>query len=156
MPKPNAPWFPEKSPLFNDDVGKKRSFSLVWQRWFLKVAAPRYETAAFPITDTAVADGIGYPWPVRQGGPLIEIALVANFVPTGDDLVLRFRLNGKVIGTLKLPEDTPANTIATIDAFDVKNLALEAGDLLSFDITASDATADPLGVAIALVRWIAE
>jgi len=144
--------------MYMEDLDPKgrflKSMTTGWLNFFKKLDRSVYKEARFEISDTTVADHVGYPVPVLESGPAIDLTVVMKLVPTSG-LELVFKRNTVRIGSIWVPANTSAYTVVTQGTFEAKNLQLKENDVLTMDITQSDGTVNAGGVAVAVLRWIA-
>lgn len=150
---------PVRSPMYIARDGSSAdggTLSRPWQDYFnsLRTAA----TAAVPFIRTLLlysttVDSDIAPWLVAQGsGQVVFIAAVLR-KDIAADLSININLNGQPFVSMTIPAATDPGAVLTETPPDP--LVITLGDWFSFDVTASDGSSDPNGVASFTILWAA-
>jgi hypothetical protein len=127
-----------------------------WWLFFEKLAKAKGGKGGGPyvrtllLKNTAVGNDIADRVPIWQAGTGVRVIGVLRDLITSD-LTVRVNMNGTPLTTLTIPHGTAKGTPVLGTAFTppgVTDLAV-----LSWDVTASDGSTDPNGVASFTVQW---
>lgn len=114
------------------------------------------DKATFDLNDTTVNTDVTPHVPVRFPGNALELTGVVKKDITAD-LVCNVKQTTSsgttTLGSITIPAHTLLNKTISVTSFTNKPQKLAVGDILSIDITASDGSSDPDGVATVVLRW---
>ncbi len=101
------------------------------------------------VKDSTAGTNIADNLTVQATGQGARIAAVLR-VPIASDLIVVVNKGGAAIGTITIPSSTPVRTEVETS---IKNIKFVDGQILTFDITASDGQKNKNGVAAITVEW---
>jgi hypothetical protein len=102
------------------------------------------------LKDTSVGDDIADHVPIWQAGTGVRVIGVLHYAITSD-LVVRVKMNGMALITLTIPAATVVDTPVVATTFTPPGFADLA--ILSWDVLASDGSADRGGICSITVEW---
>ena len=139
-----TPRVPIQTPMFDDEGNLTRTWIIFFERLGMVqesaggAVGPYHRTLL--LKDTTVSDDIA----ARLVG-VLRVAIES-------DLTVRCNLNGDELITLMIPAATAIDTPVESTTFEGET-ALEDGDVISWDVTASDDSMDGAGVASFTLEW---
>ena len=106
------------------------------------------------LKDTTVGNDIADVTTVYASGTLTRVVAVLRDAITAD-LTVRININGNEVMTCTVPQATAINTPVTFtpDEGDTSS-ALKDGDVLTWDVVASDGSKDVNGIASFSLMWV--
>ncbi len=111
--------------------------------------APQAFWRVFDIHNTSTGTNVGPVLTAQSTGPGIRIiGVLRNAISS--DLVVVVNVGGEVLETITIPTATPIDTEVSVS---IKTKKLIKGQAITWDITDSDGSFDPNGVATITVLW---
>jgi len=138
----------EKGAIF--DWQLNRTWWLFFEKLARAAAAGGPYVRTLLLKDTTVGSDIADHVPIYVAGTAVRIIGVLRKAITAD-LSVRVKLNGTALTTLTIPHATPVDTPVVGTSPTPPALADLA--VLSWDVTASDGSTDPAGVASITLQW---
>lgn len=161
MPTPThentvIPKVPIRTPMFDQNGQLTRTWIYFFERRFTGGGGSGTETffRTLLLKNAAPGNDIADHVVAHTGGTVQLVVGVLRKVITSD---LTVRINvvtasgSTTIGTFTIPQATPINTPVEFESF--TNSTLSDLDVLSWDVTASDSSSDPAGVASFTIYW---
>lgn len=150
-----TPRVPIQTPMFDDEGNLTRTWIIFFERLGMVqesaggAVGPYHRTLL--LKDTTVSDDIADHTTVYVAGTAARLVGVLR-VAIAADLTVRCNLNGDELITLTIPAATAIDTPVESTTFEGET-ALEDGDVISWDVTASDDSMDGAGVASFTLEW---
>lgn len=105
------------------------------------------------LKDTTVGDDVADHVTAQATGTALRFEGVLR-VPIIGTLAVRVRRNGTLFCVLSIPATTDVDNVVSIDSFSAPLITV--GDIFAWDVTASDGSVDPAGVASFTLYWETE
>lgn len=148
--KTSIPAVPLRTPFKDPDGNLTRPWILFFEK--LGSTNSRPFTRTLLVKDSTTGNGIADVVTVYAPGAATRITGVLRLAITAD-LTVRVNLNGFALVTITIPAATAIDTVVTETTFTPANAPLADGDVLTWDITASDGSKDADGVASFTLIW---
>jgi hypothetical protein len=149
--KYRTPRVPIQTPMFDEVGNLTRTWVIFFERLGMRAAAAAdiFERTLL-LKDTTVGNDIADHVTVYAAGTAQRIVGVLR-KPITADLTVRVNLNGTALITITIPSATAIDTPVESTAF--ASTALADGDVLTWDVTASDGSQDKAGIASFTLEW---
>jgi hypothetical protein len=149
--KYRTPRVPIQTPMFDEVGNLTRTWVIFFERLGMRAAAAAdIFDRTLLLKDTTVGNDIADHVTVYAAGTAQRIVGVLR-KPITADLTVRVNLNATPLITLTISSATAIDTPVSSTAF--TSTALADGDVLTWDVTASDGSQDKAGIASFTLEW---